>query len=122
MKPAWSVCGFLACASAPPRPPVTTEPATVTQAFADFDDVAPSYGKPELERALAGERATVAARERAVADAETGDDADALRVALADLGVESRFVGTLEACVTTGRWCPPRLDDPPWRYDLDDDA
>jgi hypothetical protein len=46
---------------------------------------------------------------------------DQLRVAAADLAVRRRFIATLEVCEAAGRWCPPRLDDPPWAFDPDPD-
>jgi hypothetical protein len=46
---------------------------------------------------------------------------DQLPVAIADLAVRRRFIAMLEACEAAGRWCPPRLDDPPWAFDHDAD-
>jgi hypothetical protein len=100
--------------------------------LADEDAYKPSYGKPELQRALIAERGTEASLERRVGELEARRDAlpassadravdDQLRVAVADLGVRRRFIATLEACEAAGRWCPPRLDDPPWAYDPDPD-
>jgi len=128
MKPPWWACGFLACAGAPTRPGAAGAPgdqgiATHAQ-LADLDDVAPTYGQTELARAIAAERTTLAARERAADELAAKDDVDrdALRVVLADLAVERRFVAMLDACAATGRWCPPRLDVPAWRYDIEDEA
>lgn len=100
--------------------------------LADDDTFQPSYGRAELSRALIAERGAEASLERRVADLEARLDAtppagspvldDQLRVALADLGVRRRFIATLEVCESTARWCPPRLDDPPWAYDPDPDA
>lgn len=82
----------------------------------------PSYGKPELEQALASERAAVAGAETALAKlADTGSD-DEVRVATADLAVRRRYVAGLEACRDAGRACPPRLDEPSWAYDPDPDT
>jgi len=126
--PVWAcgfLIGFLACSGAPSRQLATPDQGIATHAqLADFDDVAPSYTKAELDTALAAERTTLAARERAAADLAAKDDvdADALRVALADLAIERRFVASLEACAATNRWCPPRLDDPPWSYDVANEA
>ena len=98
--------------------------------LADEDTDKPSYGKPELQRALIAERGTEASLERRVGELEARRDAasaadlaldDQLRVAVADLGVRRRFIATLEACESAGRWCPPRLDDPAWAYDPDPD-
>jgi len=77
----------------------------------------PSYGKPELEQALATERAALDKADAALAQlAETGTD-DQLRVATADAGVRRRYVAALSACRDDGRWCPPRLDEPAWAFD-----
>ncbi|HEX3762041.1 MAG TPA: hypothetical protein VHW23_25245 [Kofleriaceae bacterium] len=94
----------------------------------------PSYGKPELQRALITERAAEATLERRVGELEAklADPPapgatnpaleDQLRVAIADLAVRRRFIATLEVCEAAGRWCPPRLDDPPWAFDPDPDG
>ena len=97
--------------------------------LADEDRFTPSYGKPELQRALIAERGAEASGERQVRDLEslvasgaTMAGSDRLRVALSDLAVRRRFIATLEACEAQGQWCPPRLDDPPWNFDPDPDA
>jgi hypothetical protein len=100
--------------------------------FAEDDRDRPAYGKPELQNALIAERGIEATLERRVAELEAsepetgsppGDPAagDKLRVAIADLAVRRRFIATLEVCETAGRWCPPRIDDPPGAFDLDPD-
>jgi hypothetical protein len=88
------------------------------------DRYVPPYGKAELGKALIGERGAEATAERVVAELEakverdpTADDQ--LRIATADLGVRRQFIASLEACEASGRWCPPRLDDPPWKLELD---
>jgi hypothetical protein len=82
----------------------------------------PTYGKPELQKALIAERAAEAVGERVVSElsAKPGAD-DRLHVAIADLAVRRQFIKNLEACESQGRYCPPRLDDPPWPYDIDSD-
>jgi hypothetical protein len=93
--------------------------------FADEGHHVPTYGKPELQRALIAERAREATGENLVAElaAKDGDGAsdDRLRVALADLAILRRFILTLEACESAARHCPPRLDDPPWTFEPDPD-
>lgn len=112
----------VACSS-PQRAPVQGAPEPAhTSALADDDDVKPSYGKAELEKALIAERGAEATNERRVAELEQKDDADGLRVAVADLAVRRRFITALETCQASGRLCPPRLDDPPWQYDVENDA
>jgi hypothetical protein len=108
-------------------PPANPEEAAHTT-LADEDAYKPSYGRPELQRALISERGTEASLERRVADLEVRQETaanpafdDQLRVATADLAVRRRFIASLEACEAAGRWCPPRLDDPPWAYDPDAD-
>ena len=110
-------------AGAGPRPQAPDSAAPRSQ-FAEEDRYAPPYGKPELSRALEGERGAAAAAERAIAELEAAEPRDdvaeeRLRTALADLGVRRRFLASLEACAAGGRWCPPRLDDPPWSFDPD---
>jgi hypothetical protein len=95
--------------------------------LADEELYRPSYGKPELGKALISERAAEATVERRVAELEarSGEAAspdpvdDQLRGAVADLAVRRRFIATLEACQAAGRFCPPRLDDPAWAFDPD---
>ena len=101
--------------------------------LAEEDAYQPSYGKAELRRALISERAAEATLERRIGEIEAKlanppvpgaiNPAleDQLRVATADLAVRRRFIATLEVCEATARWCPPRLDDPPWAFDPDPD-
>ena len=117
-----AACG----ASATATPPAAPEPAHST--LAEEDLYKPSYGKPELSRALISERGAEATGERVVAELEARAASaaapavdDQLRVALADLAVRRRFIATLEACQAAGRLCPPRLDDPAWSFDPDPD-
>jgi hypothetical protein len=86
------------------------------------DQYVPTYGKPEIQRALIKERAAEASGERHVAELESkpGVD-DRLRVAIADLAIRRRFIKALEACESQGRYCPPRVDDPPFSYEIDGD-
>jgi hypothetical protein len=86
----------------------------------DEDAVAPSYSRTDLERALASEHSAVEADEKHVTD--VADSSEALAAALGDLAVRRRFVATLEDCSANGRHCPPRLDDPPWSYDVESAA
>jgi hypothetical protein len=120
---------WLVCAGCPgpaaTRPPPGDPGDATHSTLADFDIERPSYGKAELQKALIAERGIEATLERRVAELEArepgpGPD-DQLRVAAADLAVRRRFIVTLEACESAGRWCPPRLDDPPWAYDPDPD-
>jgi hypothetical protein len=115
---------LVACGcSAPQRPPYqgATEPSTHAE-LAGEDDVKPSYGKDALEKALIAERGAEAKDEDRVFQLEGHDDQDGLRVARADLVVRRRFIGLLELCQATGHRCPPRLDDPPWKFDIAGDT
>ena len=95
-------------------------PGDVTHSELAADDAfKPSYGKPELQRALIAERGAEATGEKRVAELEAKTDDDALRDAVADLAVRRRFIASLETCEAAGRDCPPRLDDPPWKFDVD---
>jgi hypothetical protein len=78
--------------------------------LASDDDYQPSYSKADLEKALITERAAESQLEA------QGDDA------AADVAVRRRFIASLETCQASGRTCPPRLDDPPWSYDVEGDA
>ena len=99
------------------------DPAGPPREFAEEDHHVPSYSKTELARSLERERGAEATAERLVAELESKDASyDQLRVARADLEVRRRFIKSLEACEANGRWCPPRLDDPPWAFDPDPPA
>jgi len=105
---------MVACSSTPaPRSPGAGDTGIATHAaFPDDEDaVSPTYDKADLETVLAAERAAL---EKPV------DDDD--WAALADAAVRRRFVASLEECQASGRRCPPRLDDPPWSYDVDGSA
>jgi hypothetical protein len=125
---AWSGCTAPAQALPPPAAPAPAAHTTL----AEEDSYKPTYGKAELSRALIAERGAEATLERRVGELEAKRDAmpgtafdpaveDQLRVATADLAVRRRFIASLEVCESAGRWCPPRLDDPPWAYDPDPD-
>jgi hypothetical protein len=128
VRPLWALAAFLAAGcpgAATPRQQLPDDPVTHTQ-LADEDRYTPTYGKPELSRALIAERGAEATAEKTVAELEAKDPRDAaaddkLRFATADLAVRRRFIASLEACESSGRWCPPRLDDPSWTYELDGD-
>jgi hypothetical protein len=118
-------------ATMPPATPLA-EPVPAT-ALAEPDDYQPSYGKPEVERALITERGIEAALETKVAQMQANIDAqldrvvaqtldDQLRAATADLGVRRQFIAMLEACERDGQLCPPRLDEPAWKFDADSDS
>lgn len=106
----------------PGRTPGAGDQGLVTSgAFPDDEEaVAPSYSSAELDHALATERSALEASEKHAN--EVADNSDALATALADLSVRRRFVASLEECRATGRHCPPRLDDPPWVYDVESAA
>lgn len=137
-----AACLTLAIAGGCPGPAATLPQAGHPEAppgdaphsqLAAEDADPPSYGKPELQRALISERAAEATLERRIGEIEAklADPPvpgainpaleDQLRVATADLAVRRRFIATLEVCEAAARWCPPRLDDPPWAYDPDPD-
>jgi hypothetical protein len=133
MRPLWVASAFLAfCAACPgggvqsagPTPGDPILPPSGT--LADDDLYTPTYGKAELQKALIAERGAEATGEQTVAELEaaptTAAGDDRLRIARADLAVRRRFIQTLEACDAAGRWCPPRLDDPPWAFDPDPDG
>ncbi len=115
-------------------PPVTPlpDPAAAT-GLAEPDDYQPSYGKPEVERALITERGVEAALETKITQMQANVDAqldrvvaqtldDQLRAATADLAVRRQFIAMLEACDRDGQLCPPRLDEPTWKFDPESDS
>ncbi len=113
----------LAACGAPPHSQFETSPTDLTHSqLAASDDVHPSYGPRDLEKALITERGAEATNERRVEEAEAKGDDDGLRVAKADLAVRQRFITSLEVCQQTGHLCPPRVDDPPWTYDYATDG
>lgn len=126
MRPPWLTCAFLAACGGGAGGGTTTpvnEPIAGGE-LADEDRFVPTYGKADLSRALIAERGAEAAAERQVQEIEalvaagsTPAGTDRLRVALVDLAVRRRFIATLEACEQAGRFCPPRLDDPPFSFD-----
>ncbi len=129
MRPAWVLGAFLAACGGGGPVRIPDQPIGTSAKLADDDQFVPTYGKPELQRALISERGAEAIGEREVRDFEalvasgsTMAGSDRLRVALADLAVRRRFISTLESCESQGQWCPPRLDDPPWMFDPDPDA
>jgi len=105
------------------RPPPSVSGGLETQAtFADENLYQPSYGKPELEKALITERAAEANAEHRVADLASRETDDELATVAADLAVRRRFIASLEACQAVGRTCPPRLDEPAWSFDVEGSA
>jgi hypothetical protein len=125
MTGAWLVV-LVGCSSpAVVRPPPSDPQQASHSELADEDSYKPAYGKAELQKALTAERGAQTSAERRVGElearpADTAGD-DQLRVATADLAVRRRFIATLEACEAAERWCPPRLDEPPWAFDPDPD-
>jgi hypothetical protein len=110
--------GFLlACSGGTGRGRMPDQPGGGGE-LAEEDRFVPGYGKPELQKALISERAAEATAERVAGELQiTGDDR--YRIVIGDLAVRRRFIVALEACESTGRDCPPRLDDPPWAFDLE---
>lgn len=127
-----AIAWLAGCGSSAKLPPPARPEDTPHSTLAEEELYKPSYGAAELQKALIAERGAEATLERRVAELEARREAppagasapaldDQLRVAAADLAVRRRFITTLEACEAAGRWCPPRLDDPPWGYDPDPD-
>jgi hypothetical protein len=130
MRPILRVVPFLACIvafAACPGPGTqthTAEPDIQPHGqLADEVLFRPTYNKAELQKALITERGAEARGEALVTELESKDGTDdRLRLATSDLAVRRRFIASLEACEATGRFCPPRLDDPPWAFDPDPDV
>jgi hypothetical protein len=99
------------------------EDVTYHTALAEDDggEPPPSYDKSDIQKALIAERAAEAKVEQRIVDLESAGDPDPVNAARADLAVRRRFIATLETCEVTGRYCPPRLDDPAWNYAVDSD-
>lgn len=73
-------------------------------------EVAPSYGRAELERAIGEERRAQADGKAAIEALQTqrGKSLE-LATALADQGVRERYLEALETCRDHRMWCPPKL-------------
>ena len=94
VRPVCVVVAFLAaCSGGGGRGHTPQDPGGHGQ-LAEEDRFVPSYGKPELQKALISERAAEATGERMVSELEgkSGDTGDQLRVASADLAVRRRFI------------------------------
>jgi hypothetical protein len=100
------------------------EDVTYHTALAEDDggEPPPTYDKSELQKALIAERAAEAKVEHRITELEAAGDPDPINAARADLAIRRRFIATLETCEATARYCPPRLDDPAWSYDIEMDA
>lgn len=109
-----------------PGAPAPEQPSETARAVMAAEDMfSPAYSKSELQKALIAERLAVADADRVLGELEArppGAAADAeIRIAGVDRAVRGRFLTALEACESSGRWCPPRLDDPAWTYEIDAD-
>ena len=128
MRPVWVLAAFLGCSGggAQNSPTTFVAPDQPHGEFAEDVLYIPTYDKAELQKTLIAERGAEATGERVIAELELkaldAAGEDRLRVARADLEVRRRFIRSLEACESSGRTCPPRLDDPPWSYDYDGDG
>ncbi len=111
---------LVACGGSP-HSQFAAPPEQKSELAAD-DEVKPTYGKPEIEKALIAERGAEATNERRVTDAEAAGDVEAASAARADLVVRQQFIAALVACQTGGHHCPPRLDDPPWKLTVAEDT
>lgn len=110
-----------ACKSAGPTGPGAMD-ITAHSTLAEDEEAPPSYSKADLQKALIAERGAEASDERKVSELEASGDYDQLRTANEDLAVRRRFIASLEVCEALGRYCPPRLDDPPWTLAVDSEA
>ena len=107
MRPLPLLLALAACKSGNPQTGTGAQDITFHTALASDDEPAPPYSMAELEAMLGNEH------KRLEASIEVGDD---------DVAVRKRFITTLELCKATGRYCPPRIDDPAWSYDIESDA
>ena len=107
-----------------PGPGTGASDITYHTALAEDDggEPPPTYDKSDLQKALITERGAEAKAETRITDLESAGDPDPINDARADLVVRRRFIATLETCQATGRYCPPRLDDPAWTYAVDADT
>jgi hypothetical protein len=91
----------------------------------DDDGTRPPYNAAALETALIAERGKEAHETAALSSLEEAAELDPTispntpRLAAADLEVRRRYIKTLESCQASGHACPPRLDEPAWKWDTD---
>jgi hypothetical protein len=99
----------VACGAA--RPERYVEPTQQLDAVdLESTEVQPSYSRSELERVLAEERRALT-EASAVLASLMEQPGNTVEIALrqADLGVQQRYIDSLESCRARGQWCPPRL-------------
>lgn len=109
------------------RPPTSIDNGeTGHGAFSPDDAYRPTYNRADIDKALVTEHAREASLVQQVttleANATPDVDDPAYRAALADLAVRRNFITALETCSAWGRDCPPRLDEPAWKYEPDSEA
>jgi hypothetical protein len=86
------------------------EPTQAAQIDPEATEVVPTYGKHELERVIGEERQAHAAAQSVLASLmDQRGKAVEIALRLADLGVQERYLETLESCKARGVWCPPKL-------------
>lgn len=122
MKRLALLLAFTACKTGSTAAPPAEEIAYRGGGMPEEDVYKPAYDRAVLQHALITERGAEATLEVRVRELEDRGDYDQLRLANEDLAVRRRFIAALEACEATGRVCPPRLDDPPWAFDIEADA
>lgn len=106
MRPLPLLLALAACKTAAPMG-TGAQDITFHTAMSSDDEPPPPYTMAELEAMLGTEH------KRLEASLEVGED---------DVAIRKRFIATLELCKTTGRYCPPRIDDPAWTYDIEAEA
>lgn len=86
------------------------EPVQAARIDPEATEVVPTYGKAELERVLAEERQAHGAAQSVLAGLmEQRGKSVEISLRLADVGVQQRYIETLESCKAHGVWCPPKL-------------
>ena len=70
VRPAWVLGAFLSCGGGGGPTRIPDQPIRTGAKLADDDQFVPTYGKPELQRALISERGAEATDERKVHDIE----------------------------------------------------
>lgn len=107
MRPLPLLLALAACKSGNPQTGTGAQDITFHSALATDEEDPPPYSIAELEAMLGNEH------KRLEASIEVGTD---------DVAVRKRFISTLELCKATRRYCPPRIDDPAWNYDVEADV